>query len=153
MLIGVAQAFVDKVAAGAADIEADNFGDMMTQMITNRFRDSRERRLFIVFLNEARLNADVRRYYVQEGIFRIISETEKRLAQLIEAGIMRPVDPVVAARTLSATVVGFAALLELGDEMWRGLPEVEGSDSLSPERLGAQLADIFLNGLNQPPLE
>ena len=56
---------------------------------------------------------------------------------LIEKGYMRPIDPVVAARTLSATIMGFAALFELGASV----------ENTSPEKLGEQVTDIFLNGL------
>jgi len=54
---------------------------------------------------------------------------------------MRPVDPVIAARTMSATIMGFAALFELGISVTHS----------SPERLGAEVTDIFLNGLRAQP--
>lgn len=149
LLMGVAKAYGDEVAGTIASIEAEDIEEMMTQLITSRFRDGRERRLFLLFLNEARLNEDVRQYYVEEALYRIIRETEKRLQTLIEIGMMRPVNPAVAARTVSAAIMGFAALFELGGEIRGGLL-VAGGDTFSPDFLGAQVADIILNGLQAP---
>ena len=138
LLIGVAKAYADQIADEIARVEADDFGDMLAQLFANRFRTGRERRLFMLFLYESRNNADVHQYYVQNAMHRIIEETEKRIKSLIDAGKMRPIDPVVAARTLSATIMGFAALFELGASV----------DNTTPEKLGEQVTDIFLNGLS-----
>lgn len=140
LLIGVAKAYADEIAAEIARVDAEEFGDMLAQLLANRFRAGRERRLFMLFLYEARHNEDVHQYYVQEAMHRIIEETEQRIQSLISAGRMRPVDPQVAARTLSATIMGYAALFELGAAMGHA----------SPEQLGAQVTDIFLKGLKRP---
>ncbi|HEX6385899.1 MAG TPA: TetR/AcrR family transcriptional regulator [Anaerolineae bacterium] len=141
LLIGVAKAYADEIAADIETVQGDTFEDMLAQLMARRFRRGRERRLFMLFLYESRLNEDVHQYYVQEAIHRIIETTERRVAALIEAGVMRPVDPVVAARTMSATIMGFAALFELGVSVTHS----------SPERLGAEVTDIFLNGLRAQP--
>lgn len=139
LLIGVAKRYADQVAAEIARVDAEDFGEMMAQLMANRFRAGQERRLFMVFLYESRHNVDVHQHYVQETMHRIIDETEKRIQALIDAGRMRPVDPAVAARTLSATIMGYAALFELGASV----------DHASPETLGRQVTDIFLNGLRE----
>lgn len=140
LLIGVAKRYADQVASEIARVDAEEFGDMLAQLMANRFRAGQERRLFMVFLYESRHNVDVHQHYVQETMHRIIDETEKRIQALIDAGRMRPVDPAVAARTLSATIMGYAALFELGASVGHS----------SPEKLGEQVTDIFLNGLKRP---
>jgi len=137
LLIGVAKAYADGMAAEIGRIESEDFGEMLAAFMANRFRTGRERRLFMLFLYESRHNADVHQYYVQEAMHRIIEETEKRIRTLVDEGRMRPIDPAIAARTLSATIMGFAALFELGVSVEHG----------SPELLGQQITDIFLNGL------
>ena len=141
LLIGVAKAYADEVAADIESVKGESFEDMLAQLMANRFRRGRERRLFMLFLYEARLNADVHRYYVQEALHRIIVTTEQRLKSLIKSGTIRPIDPAVAARMMSATIMGFAALFELGESI----------STNTPERLGADVTDIYLNGLRQQP--
>ena len=143
LLIGVAEAYADGVTRQIDSLKAANFEEVMAQLLSDRFRSGRERRLFMLFLYEARLSPDVRRYYVQESLYRIIDATENRLRGLIEAGIMRPVDPSVAARAISATIMGFGALASMA--------EYENGDSgrtpIMPETLGTAVTDIFLHGL------
>ncbi|KAA3654281.1 MAG: TetR/AcrR family transcriptional regulator [Chloroflexi bacterium] len=138
LLIGVAKAYADQVAKEISRVDAEDFGEMLASLMANRFRTGRERRLFMLFLYESRNNEDVHQYYVQNAMHRIIDETEKRIKVLIAEGRMRSIDPVVAARMLSATIMGFAALFELGASV----------DHTSPEKLGEQVTDIFLNGLS-----
>ena len=142
LLLAVAGAFADEVIAGIASIRADDIAGMMTALMTQRFRGGRERRLFIFFLHEAQLNPDVQEFYVHAALFKIIDETEKRIGALVAEGAMRPVDVAIAARTLSAAVMGFATLFALGGEMWDW-------EKYPPEVLGAGVTDIFLNGLSQ----
>lgn len=137
LLIGVAKAYADEVATDIESVQGETFEGMLAQLMANRFRRGRERRLFMLFLYEARLNADVHEYYVQEALHRIIAATEQRLTALIDSGVMRPVDPAIAARMMSATIMGFAALFELGMPI----------ETSSPEKLGADVTDIYLNGL------
>ncbi|MCP5098416.1 MAG: TetR/AcrR family transcriptional regulator [Chloroflexi bacterium] len=138
VLVGVANAYADEVVNDISRIEAEDFGDMLAQLIAKRFKGGRDRRLFMLFLYESRGNAAGHKQSVQGAMHRIIDETEKRMQLLIAEGRMRSVDPVVAARTLNATIMGFAALFELGAPV---------GDYTSPEKLGAQVTDIFLNGL------
>ena len=139
LLIGVAQNYAEEVITDIDNAQAETFEGMLTQIMANRFRRGQERRLFMLFLHEARHNADVHEHYMQGALQRIITETEKRLQKLIDDGGIRPVDPTVAARTLSATIMGFAALFELGGSVGHS----------SPEQLGAEVTDIFINGLKQ----
>ena len=149
LLIGVAQAYGDAIATAIDNIEADNLEDMVAQLMTDRFRHSRERRLFVLFLHEARLDTDVRQYYVKDTLSRLIDATEKRVREWIEAGIMRPVDPAIAARTISAVIMGYGALFELGEDLWQGVPAADDG-TLLPILLGEQVTDIMLKGLQQP---
>jgi AcrR family transcriptional regulator len=139
LLIGVAQNYAEEVIADIENVRAESFEGMLTQIMANRFRRGRERRLFMLFLHESRHNEDVHEHYMQGALQRIITETEKRLQKLVDAGAIRPVDPAIAARTLSATIMGFAALFELGGSVGHS----------SPERLGAEVTDIFINGLKR----
>lgn len=140
LLNGVAKAFADEITEKIASIEADNLQDMMAQLLTDRFRSGRERRLLMLFLDEARLNSDTYHNYGQDAVHRIIRATEERFKVFIESGVMRPVDPDVAARAISATIMGFAALYELGQY---------GSENngFSPERWGREVTDLFLKGI------
>lgn len=137
LLIGVARAYADEVITDMETIQPEGYEDLLAQFMANRFRRGRERRLFMVFLYESRWNEDVRRYYVEEAMHHIIALTEKHMRDLIERGVLREVDPAIAARTMSATIMGFAALFELGISV----------NHSSPELLGTQVTDILWNGL------
>ena len=140
LLIGVARAYADEVIADLDNIQADGYEVLLAQFMANRFRRGRERRLFMVFLYESRWNEDVRKYYVEETMHQIIERSENHMRDLIEMGILRNVNPTIAARTMSATIMGFAALFELGASV----------EHASPEFLGAQVTDILWNGLRTP---
>lgn len=146
LLIGVATEYSEQVAGAITTLEADNMEDMIGQLLTQRFRGGRERRLFMLFLSEARLNPDVHQYYVQEALSKIVQALEQHLQTLIEAGRMRSIDPAITARTLTATIMGFAALFELGGTFWAGLPQ-EADGKFSAEQLGQDVGDIFLHGI------
>ena len=137
LLVGVAKSYADEVAVDIASVQGESFEDMLAQLMANRFRRGRDRRLFMLFLYESRLNADVHQYYVQEALHPIIAATEQRITALIDSGVMRPVDPAIAARMMSATIMGFAALFELGVSVGDG----------SAEKLGTAVTDIYLNGM------
>ncbi len=141
LLTGVAQIFADEITQKIAEIEADNLQDMMAQLLTDRFRSGRERRLFMLFLYEARLHPEIQHLFGQLAIQRIIDETTTRFRELMDAGVMRPVDPELAALTISATIMGFATLYELG--------RYGGDDKgFSPQKWGNAVTDLFLNGLS-----
>jgi AcrR family transcriptional regulator len=141
LLNGVARSFADEITRKIAAIEADNLGDMMAQLLTDRFRSGRERRLFMLFLYEARLNPEIQQLYGRLAIQRIIDETGKRFRELISAGVMRPVDPELAALTISAAIMGFATLYELGRYGGK-------ENGFSPEKWGTEVTDLFMNGLS-----
>ena len=140
LLDAVAQSFADDISNEIANLEADNLHDMMAELLTARLRSGRERRLLMLFLFEARLNPDLHRTYMQDAVQRIISETEGRFRLLVESGVMRPVDPSMAARAISATIMGFAALYEMGQYG-------KEDNGISPQKWGEELTDLFLNGL------
>ena len=94
----------------------------------------------MLFLNEARLNSEVHHYYGQDALQRIIDATEERFKSFIESGVMRPLGPEMAARTISATIMGFAAMYELGQY---GAED----NGFSAERWGKEVTDLFLKGL------
>jgi len=137
LLIGVARAYADEIMADMSAIQPEGYEDYLAHFMANRFRRGRERRLFMVFLYESRWNEDVRRYYVEEAMHHIIAQTEQNIRDLIARGTLRDVDPTIAARTMSATIMGFAALFELGISV----------NHSSPELLGTQVTDILWNGL------
>ncbi|MEM7332112.1 MAG: TetR/AcrR family transcriptional regulator [Chloroflexota bacterium] len=139
LLIEIAKAYADEVAADLATVEGNTLEEILAQLMAKRFRVGQERRLFMVFLHEARHNADVHQYYVEGAIHRIIQEAENHISTLVEAGRIRDVDPFIAARTMCAAIMGFAALFELGVTV----------NHSSPEKLGHQVTDIFLNGLKK----
>ncbi len=49
LLIGVAKRYADEIAADINRIEAEDFGEMLAQLMANRFRGGQERRLFMLF--------------------------------------------------------------------------------------------------------
>jgi AcrR family transcriptional regulator len=140
LLNAVARSFADGITDEIASMEADNLKDMMIELLTARLRSGRERRLLLLFLFEAHLSPDVHRNYIQDAVQRIISAIEVRFRREIKSGVLRPVDPAIAARAISATVMGFAALYEMGQYG----QEVNG---ISPQAWGENLTDLFLHGL------
>lgn len=140
ILDAVAQSFADTISDEIAHIEVENLHDMMAELLTARLRSGRERRLLMLFLYEARLSPDVHRVFIQEALQQIIDGTAQRFQTLIDAGVMRPVDPALAAKAISATIMGFAALYEMGQYG-------QEDNGLSPQRWGEELTGIFLDGL------
>jgi len=143
LLNGVAKTFADEITHKISSVEADNLPDMMAQLLTDRFRSGRERRLFMLFLDEARLNSEVHCCYGQDAMQRIIAATEERFRSFIESGVMRPIDPSMAARAISATITGFATLYELGQYG-------NEDNGFSAEHWGKEVTDLFLKGLQVP---
>jgi AcrR family transcriptional regulator len=146
LLEGVAREYADQVAEEIATIDASDVTDMMGQLLTQRFQNGRERRLFMLFLYEARLNPDQHQPYIREALDQIITATEARITALIAAGIMRPVNAAIAARMISATIMGFASLFEIGGQN-RNDNRPGEKFRFTPEMLGEEMTDIFLHGL------
>ena len=140
LLDAVAHSFADEISTEIACLEAENLHDLMAELLTARLRSGRERRLLMLFLFEARLSPDLRRTFIRDAVRRIIQATEVRFQREIESGKMRAVDPAISARAISATLMGFAALYEMGQYG----KEVNG---ISPQEWGEELTDLFLNGL------
>ena len=62
------------------------------------------------------------------------------MTNMIDAGVMRRVDPEIANWTLMSAVVGLALFSDLG-----AAPMLE---TISVETLVVQVSDIFINGLH-----
>jgi AcrR family transcriptional regulator len=148
LLIGVAQNYADEVTRAISESQAEDLDTLLAHLIANRFRHRQERRLFMLFMQEAHLNQDVYQHYVQEALARIIHNTEQLIQQAIDAGKMRPVDPAIAARTISATIMGFSVMFEFSDALWDGLKRKDGHP-ITADWLGEQVADLFLHGLEK----
>jgi AcrR family transcriptional regulator len=140
LLNAVARSFADDITNEIASMESNSLQEMMIELLTARLRSGRERRLLMLFLFEAHLSPDVHRNYIQDAVQRIISAIEARFRREIQSGVVRPVDPAIAARAISATVMGFAALYEMGQYG-------QEANGISPQAWGENLTDLFLNGL------
>ena len=140
LLNAVAQSFADGITQEISEIEAGNLRDMMAELLSARLRSGRERRLLMLFLYEARLNPDLHQTFFQGAMEQIINSTEARFRDLMDGGVMRPLNPKLAARAISATVMGFAALYEMGQYG-------KGKDNFSPRQWGEELTDLFLQGM------
>ncbi|HSH02948.1 MAG TPA: TetR/AcrR family transcriptional regulator [Anaerolineae bacterium] len=142
LLQAVVEAYAEEVVGAISEVQAEDFEAMMAEVLTHRFQNARERRLMMLFLYEAHIVGGDKNYG-QVALGRIIQETQKRVATLVDAGIMRPIDPSFAARTMTATVLGFAMMFELGGELRSGLMR----PGFSAGHLGQNVADLFLHGL------
>jgi AcrR family transcriptional regulator len=143
LLIGLTQDFANETVEAIADIQAEDVEDIIIQVMTGRFDHIRKKRMLTLFLHEARMDPEIHRYYVEEVLSRFIREAEERIQVLIAAGIMRPVNPAIAARTLVGAMTGFAIMFEVGDD--------SVIEEMSSEDLAAEVVDIFLNGLYPQP--
>jgi len=143
LFIGLLQAWTDEVIEAIAGIQAEGLEDIVTQLLTSQFLRIGKQRMFTLFLHEARLDPEIHRYYVEQMLSRIRRETEQRMQALIEAGVMRPVNPAVAIRTLMGTVMGLALLFDLGGDTV--------IETMPSEQLAAEVTDIFLRGLRVHP--
>jgi AcrR family transcriptional regulator len=142
LLLGLCQEFAEETIEAIASVQAEGIEDMLTQVLTNRFQHVRERRLLTLIVDQSRLDPEVRHYYVGQALSRIISEAEQQIQAMIAAGVARPVDPVIAARTLIGAMMGFAILFDLKDE---------AIEAISSEALASAVTDLFLNGLRACP--
>ncbi len=68
----------------------------MVQLLAGQFTRMRTHRQFRLFLQEARLDPELNRALVQEVLPRISREVEQLMAALMDAGVMRRVDPEIA---------------------------------------------------------
>jgi AcrR family transcriptional regulator len=146
LLLGLSQEFADETVKVIMDVQVESVEEMMAQILANRLRHIQQRHhVFILVLHQARLDPEVHRYYVEEALYRIRHEIEQRLRALIAAGVLRPVNPAIATRTIMGAMMGFAIQLELGGD--------SVLESMSAESLAAEVTDIFLNGLLAQPAD
>lgn len=112
-------------------------------LLASQFLEMRQRRHLRLFLHEAMLDAELGDYLREQVFAPLVAAAVQRMHSLIELGIMRPVDPVVAAWTLVGAVVGLTFFTDVG-----AAPALE---AMPPEALAAQVSDVFLNGLRAAP--
>ena len=112
----------------------------MVQLLAGQLTRMRKNHQFRLFLQEARLDPELNRTLVQEMLPRISQQVEQLMTHLIDARVMRRVDPEIANWTLMSAVVGLALFSDLG--------AASVLESISAEALAAQVSDIFINGLH-----
>lgn len=139
LLLGRIQEVTDETSEAIARVQADGIEAMVAEVLSSRFRLQQKHRLLLTLLHEARLDPDIHRYYAGQMQTRIVEEMVRRMQALLDAGVMRPVNPELAARTFFAVVLGFGIQFELGGDALL--------ETTSPEELAAVVTDIFLNGL------
>lgn len=140
LFLGLMRSRADSLVEGIAVVQAEGIEDAVVQILANQFTRMRTHRQFRLFLQEARLDPELHRALVQEILPRISQEVERLMQTLMNAGVMRRVDPEIANWTLMAAVVGLALFSDLG--------AATVLDRTSPEVLARQVSDIFINGLS-----
>lgn len=139
LFLGLMRSWADLLVEGIVVVQADGIEDAVVQILAGQFTRMRSHRQFRLFLQEARLDAELHRALVLEILPRISQEVERLMQKLIDAGVMRRVDPEIANWTLMAAVVGLALFSDLGT--------ATVLDRTPPEVLARQVSDIFINGL------
>jgi AcrR family transcriptional regulator len=135
LMISRSDALIDSIA----EVQADSIEGAMAQLLAGQFTRMRTHHQFRLFLQEARLDPDLNRALVEDVLPRISREVKQLMAALMDAGIMRRVDPEIANWTLISAVVGLALFADLG-----AAPLLE---TISAEALAKQVSDIFIHGL------
>ena len=143
LLLGLAQDFANRTSTDINSIQVEGIEELMVKIMTSRFEHMRRKGLITLILHEARMDPDVHRYYVEEVLAPFRGQLEERLQLLIDAGIIRPVNAAIAARTLINAVMGFSVMFDLGNDAL--------IESMSSEELAQQVLDLFLNGLRPCP--
>ena len=139
LFIGLMNSRTGALIDSLADVRADSVEGAMVQLLAGQFTRMRAQRHFRLFLQEARLDAEIRRALVEEVLPRISQEVERLMRGLMDAGVMRRIDPEIANWTLQGAVVGLALFSELG--------AARTLETISAEALAAQVSDIFIHGL------
>ena len=140
LFVGLMTSRTDALVESIAEVRAGSVEGAMAELLAGQFKRMREHRHFRLFLQEARLDPELNRTLVQEMLPRISQQVERLMTDLIDAGVMRRVDPEIANWTLMSAVVGLALFSDLG-----AAPVLE---PISVEALAAQVSDIFINGLH-----
>ena len=143
LLLGLAQDFANRTSTDINSIQVEGIEELMVKIMTSRFEHMRRKGLITLILHEARMDPDVHRYYVEEVLAPFRGQLEERLQLLIDAGIIRPVNAAIAARTLINVVMGFSVMFDLDNDAL--------IESMSSEELAQQVLDLFLNGLRPCP--
>jgi AcrR family transcriptional regulator len=139
IFVGLLHSRTDELIQAIAAVQADSVEDALVQLLAGQFGRMRTHRQFRLFLQEARLDPELNHHLVTDILPRISREIERQMSGLMDAGIMRRVDPEVANWTLMSAVVGLALFADLG--------ATPALDTISPEALARQVSDIFIHGL------
>jgi len=140
LFVGLMTSRTDALVESIAEVRAGSVVGAMAELLAGQFTRMREHRHFRLFLQEARLDPEFNRTLVQEILPRISQQVERLMTGLIDAGVMRRIDPEIANWTLMSAVVGLALFSDLG-----AAPVLE---KISADALAAQVSDIFINGLH-----
>jgi len=140
LFIGLMASRTDALVESIAEVRADSVEGAMAELLAGQFTRIRKHGQFRLFLQEARLDPELNRILVDFMLPRISQQVERLMTGLIDAGVMRRVDPEIANWTLMSAVVGLALFSDLG-----AAPVLE---TISAEALAAQVSDIFINGLH-----
>lgn len=141
LFIGLMRSRADELIEAIADVRSNSVEGVMVELLAGQFSRMRTHHQFRIFLQEARLDPELKRALVEGVLPRIGREIEELMAALMDAGVMRRVDPQIANWTLIGAVVGLAIFADLG-----AAPILE---TISPQELAAQVSDIFINGLRK----
>jgi len=117
-------------------------GDWARQYIKQRYAaiGPEGRRLFQVVLAEALANPDFREAYSRQVIQPTYALAEDFFRRWVAEGTVRPVDPALAVRVVSALFLGVLMLQLIGD------PVLDARQDELPD----MMADIVLHGLKEP---
>ena len=140
LFVGLMISRTDALVESIAEVRAGSVEGAMADFWPDSSHACETHRHFRLFLQEARLDPELNRTLVQEMLPRISQQVERLMTDLIDAGVMRRVDPEIANWTLMSAVVGLALFSDLG-----AAPILE---TISVEALAAQVSDIFINGLH-----
>lgn len=141
LFVGLMVSRADVLIDSIAQVEVDSIEDLMAQLLAGQFIRMRAQRQFRLFLQEARLDPVLNQALVGDVLPRISNEVKRLMGVLMEAGVMRRVDPEIANWTLIGAVVGLVLFADLG--------AAPALDSISAEELAMHVADIFMRGLRE----
>lgn len=139
IFVGLLRSRTDELIQAIAGVRAESVEEALVQVLAGQFSRMRTHRQFRLFLQEARLDPELNHHLATDILPRISREIEQLMSGLMDAGIMRRVDPEIANWTLMSAVVGLALFADLGT--------APALDTISPEALARQVSDIFIHGL------
>ena len=124
-----------------AQASSMEIGDWARQYIKQRYAaiGPEGRRLFQVVLAEALANPDFREAYSRQVIQPTYALAEEFFRRWVAEGTVRPVDPALAVRVVSAIFLGVLMLQLIGD------PVLDARQDELPD----MMADIVLHGLKE----